>query len=63
MECLAAGNERIDAIVDKLYVGLQPGLRRAAGRSVHAHLIDLAARGIVESEGTPTIDTVYRPRS
>jgi glyoxylase-like metal-dependent hydrolase (beta-lactamase superfamily II) len=61
LDCLAAGNERIDAIVDKLYVGLQPGLRRAAGRSVHAHLIDLAGRGIVESEGPPTIDAIYRP--
>jgi glyoxylase-like metal-dependent hydrolase (beta-lactamase superfamily II) len=60
VECLAAGSERIDAIVDKLYVGLQPGLRRAAGRSVHAHLIDLAGRGIVESDGPPTIDAIYR---
>jgi len=61
VECLAAGSERIDAIVDKLYVGLQPGLRLAAGRSVHAHLLDLAGRGIVESEGAPTIDAIYRP--
>ena len=61
LECLAAGGEQIDAIVDKLYVGLQPGLRRAAGRSVHAHLLDLAGRGIVESEGPPTIDASYRP--
>jgi len=42
------------------YVGLQPGLRRAAGRSVHAHLIDLVGRGIVEAEGPPTIETNYR---
>ena len=62
VECLAAGSERIDAIVDKLYVGLQPGLRRAAGRSVYAHLLDLAGRGIVESEGPPTIDAIYRRR-
>lgn len=61
LECLAGGSERIDAIVDKLYVGLQPGLRRAAGRSVHAHLLDLAGRGTVESEGPPTIDAIYRP--
>jgi glyoxylase-like metal-dependent hydrolase (beta-lactamase superfamily II) len=61
LECLAAGSERINAIVDKLYVGLQPGLRRAAGRSVHAHLIDLIGRGIVESEGPATIDASYRP--
>jgi glyoxylase-like metal-dependent hydrolase (beta-lactamase superfamily II) len=61
LECLVAGIGDIDAIVDKLYVGLQPGLRRAAGRSVHAHLVDLAGRGIVESEGPATIDASYRP--
>jgi glyoxylase-like metal-dependent hydrolase (beta-lactamase superfamily II) len=60
LDCLRAGIERIDNIVERLYVGLQPGLRRAAGRSVHAHLIDLAARGIVESKGLPTLETTYR---
>ncbi len=61
LECLKSGAGRIDAIVDKLYVGLQPGLRRAAGRSVHAHLLDLVGRGIVDSDGPPTIDGYYRP--
>ena len=60
LDCLAAGAGRIDAIVDRLYAGLQPGLRRAAGRSVHAHLIDLAGRGLVASDGPPTIDAIYR---
>jgi glyoxylase-like metal-dependent hydrolase (beta-lactamase superfamily II) len=60
LDCLAAGVGHIDAIVDRLYVGLQPGLRRAAGRSVHAHLIDLVGRGIVASEGPPTPDARYR---
>ena len=60
LECLATGAERIESIVDKLYVGLEPGLRRAAGRSVHAHLLDLALRGIVESDGSPTINANYR---
>jgi len=41
-------------------VGLQPGLHRAAGRSVHAHLIDLVGRGIVASDGMPTLDARYR---
>jgi hypothetical protein len=27
---------------------------------VHAHLIDLVGRGIVESDGPPTLDTAYR---
>src|SRR5438105_2611274 len=60
LDCLSAGIGDIDAIVEQLYVGLQPGLRRAAGRSVHAHLIDLVGRGIVESDGAPTLDTHFR---
>ena len=60
LDCLAAGVGDIDAIVERLYVGLQPGLRWAAGRSVHAHLIDLVGRGIVASDGPPILDTVYR---
>jgi glyoxylase-like metal-dependent hydrolase (beta-lactamase superfamily II) len=60
LDCLRAGTGRIDAIVERLYTGLQPGLRRAAGRSVHAHLIDLAGRGIAESDGPPTLDANYR---
>ena len=60
LDCLRAGVGRIDDIVERLYVGLQPGLRRAAGRSVHAHLIELVGRGIVESDGPPTLDTSYR---
>ena len=60
LECLDAGALRIEAIVDRLYVGLQAGLRRAAGRSVHAHLLDLAARGLVASDGPATIEAGYR---
>jgi glyoxylase-like metal-dependent hydrolase (beta-lactamase superfamily II) len=60
LDCLRAGIGRIDDIVEKLYVGLQPGLRRAAGRSVHAHLNDLVGRGVVEAEGPPALDTRYR---
>ena len=60
LDCLSAGVEQIDGIVERLYIGLQPGLRRAAGRSVQAHLIDLAERGIVECDGAPTLDTRYR---
>ena len=60
LDCLAAGGGHIDAIVERLYVGLQPGLRRAAGRSVQAHLIDLVGRGIVASDGPPSLDTRYR---
>src|SRR6267378_2686664 len=60
LDCLSAGVGDIGEIIDRLYVGLQPGLRRAAGRSVHAHLIDLVGRGIVASDGPPNFDTRYR---
>ncbi|MBV9203753.1 MAG: hypothetical protein JOY83_29245 [Alphaproteobacteria bacterium] len=60
LDCLRAGIGRTDAIVERLYMGLQPSLRRAAARSVHAHLIDLVVRGLVESDGPPTIDAHYR---
>jgi glyoxylase-like metal-dependent hydrolase (beta-lactamase superfamily II) len=37
----------IPAMVEKMYVGLDPRLTGAAGRSVLAHLIDLRRRGLV----------------
>ncbi|MGC2198599.1 MAG: MBL fold metallo-hydrolase [Stellaceae bacterium] len=60
LDCLQAGIGQIDAIVERLYVGLPSGLRRAAARSVQAHLIDLVGRGLVESDGPPTLDAKYR---
>jgi glyoxylase-like metal-dependent hydrolase (beta-lactamase superfamily II) len=57
--CLAAGPQRIEEIVGKLYIGLTAGLQRAAGRSVHAHLLDLVARGIVAADGPPVIEAIY----
>ncbi|MBC9033675.1 MBL fold metallo-hydrolase [Sphingomonas sp. JC676] len=41
----------IPAMVERMYVGLDPRLTGAAGRSVLAHLIDLEARGLVAQEG------------
>jgi glyoxylase-like metal-dependent hydrolase (beta-lactamase superfamily II) len=60
VECLAAGLGRTDQIVERLYVGLDPALRRAAGRSVLAHLIDLIGRGVAASDATPTTAANYR---
>src|SRR5690606_24198980 len=37
-------------MVARMYVGLDPRLTGAAGRSVLAHLIDLRARGLVREE-------------
>ena len=58
--CLEAGIPRVDAMVERLYIGLNPNLKRAAGRSVLAHLVDLAGRGIVTSDGSLTVDATYR---
>ncbi|MCP3729204.1 MBL fold metallo-hydrolase [Sphingomonas sp. MG17] len=41
----------IPAMVEKMYVGLDPRLTGAAGRSVLAHLIDLRNRGLARTEG------------
>jgi glyoxylase-like metal-dependent hydrolase (beta-lactamase superfamily II) len=63
IECLKAGTGTIDAMVERLYVGLDPSLRRAAGRSVLAHLVDLIARGVVTCDGPTTTEAHYAPRS
>jgi glyoxylase-like metal-dependent hydrolase (beta-lactamase superfamily II) len=60
LECLHAGIGDIDGIIARLYKGLDPRLRRAAGRSVEAHLLDLIGRGIVAVDEPPTLAAVYR---
>ena len=62
IDCLRAGLETPAAIVDRLYVGLNPALRRAAARSVLAHLIDLIGRDIVAADGLATVEARYRLR-
>jgi len=62
VECLKSGLEAPDAIVERLYVGLNPALRRAATRSVLAHLIDLIGRDIVAADGPATLAAHYRLR-
>ena len=62
VECLKSGSETIDAIVERLYAGLNPSLRRAAGRSVLAHLLDLIGRDIAASDGPPGLEARFRLR-
>jgi glyoxylase-like metal-dependent hydrolase (beta-lactamase superfamily II) len=62
VDCLKAGCGSIDAIVERLYAGLNPALRRAAGRSVLAHLIDLMGRDIVACDGPASVTAHYRLR-
>lgn len=57
---LAAGDRRIQEIVPAIYQGLKPALVGAAGLSVFAHLEDLVARGLVASDGPPTLSGEYR---
>jgi glyoxylase-like metal-dependent hydrolase (beta-lactamase superfamily II) len=50
----------IPALVDALYAGLAPNLKRAAGLSVYAHLEDLVVRGLAATDGDPSLDGIYR---
>jgi glyoxylase-like metal-dependent hydrolase (beta-lactamase superfamily II) len=57
---LAKGDADIPSIVRASYIGIDPRLVGAAGYSVLAHLEDLVERGVVTTEGPPTIDKTYR---
>jgi glyoxylase-like metal-dependent hydrolase (beta-lactamase superfamily II) len=56
---VAAGDRTIPAIVAAIYGGLNPALHGAAGLSVFAHLEDLVERGLVATEGAPTLAGEY----
>lgn len=57
---LAAGDRTIPEIVAAIYQGLKPALLGAAALSVFAHLEDLVARGVVATEGAPSLEGLYR---
>jgi glyoxylase-like metal-dependent hydrolase (beta-lactamase superfamily II) len=57
---LTKGEADIRALVEAIYVGLDPRLMRPAGLSVLAHLEDLVVRGKVLTDGDPAIDKCYR---
>lgn len=57
---LSKGAADIPTIVRAIYIGLDPRLTGAAGLSVLAHMEDLAARGVVQTDGIPAIDGVFR---
>jgi glyoxylase-like metal-dependent hydrolase (beta-lactamase superfamily II) len=57
---LGKGEADIPSIVRAIYIGLDPRLSGAAGMSVLAHMEDLVARGLVETDGEPAIDGTYR---
>ena len=51
LRLLGERSRTIPALVEKMYVGLDPRLLAAAERSVLAHLIDLKRRGVVRGAG------------
>jgi glyoxylase-like metal-dependent hydrolase (beta-lactamase superfamily II) len=57
---LSKGATDIPTIVRAIYIGIDPRLTGAAGLSVLAHLEDLVARGVVETDGQPAINGIYR---
>jgi glyoxylase-like metal-dependent hydrolase (beta-lactamase superfamily II) len=61
LERLAAGDRFIRDIVPRLYAGVPKALHGAAGLSVYAHLEDLVERGLVRTDGPPSLAGAYRP--
>jgi len=57
---LGKGAADIPSIVRAIYIGIDPRLTGAAALSVLAHLDDLVARGVVATEGTPSLAGTYR---
>ncbi|MFN3889046.1 MAG: MBL fold metallo-hydrolase [Beijerinckiaceae bacterium] len=54
------GDADISTIVERIYLGLDPRLQRAAALSVLAHLQDMTGRGLViSSAGAATMDARY----
>lgn len=61
MERLHKGDRTIGAMVSAIYRDTDPRLHIAAGLSVLAHLEDLVARGLVKTEGPPSLAGIYLP--
>jgi glyoxylase-like metal-dependent hydrolase (beta-lactamase superfamily II) len=61
LQRLAAGDRTIPVIVAALYRDTPATLHAAAGLSVLAHLEDLVTRGLVTTEGAPSLEGTFRP--
>ncbi len=57
---LGKGAADIPTIVKAVYIGLDARLAGAAALSTLAHLEDLVARGVVATDGPPSVGGVYR---
>jgi len=60
LTCLANDPADIPTLVRAIYTDIDPRLLGGAGLSVLAHLEDLVARGVVATEGPPSIAGTYR---
>ncbi|MBL8568821.1 MAG: MBL fold metallo-hydrolase [Phreatobacter sp.] len=58
---IGLGDTSIPDIVTAIYEGLDPRLKGAAGLSVFAHLEDLVTKGLVLTDGAPTLSAAFRP--
>jgi glyoxylase-like metal-dependent hydrolase (beta-lactamase superfamily II) len=57
---LSKGEADIPTLVRAIYIGLDPRLVKAAGLSALAHIEDLMTRGMITSDGPPSIEGRYR---
>ena len=57
--CLKDGISLIPEMVKRMYVGIDPKLHKAAGRSVLAHMIHLVETNRAKCTGDPTIEKDY----
>lgn len=60
LERMAAGDETIPAIVKAIYILPHKSLVPAAARSVLSQMLELIEEGVVEVDGTPTVEARYR---
>ena len=63
LERLRKGDNRIEDMVKIIYRDTDPRLHRAAALSLLAHLEDLVERGEVETDGAPSVGSIYRMKS
>jgi len=64
LACVREGETSIRRIVERLYVGVNPKLYRAAARSVLAHMMKLIEDGLVRCDAAqPGVTTPYYPTS
>lgn len=60
VKAVEAGHHSVQDIVEHVYEGLPDHLKRAAGMSAFSHLEDLVARGILKTDGRPSLSGDYR---